>query len=415
MKKVMVIGLSPEYNYPGDYDKWSSENTRYASNHGASLISRTLIKMFDADYIDDFSRVEEYRRKYELCILAFATHITDWRDVKPYADFVEELDIPTAAFSLGIQDYVGNAGSVRSVHPSMLRILKHVSNTTGLIGVRGFYTASLLYKEGFNNVVPVGCPTLFGPLSQNFGVENRSNYSKPLNVFHRTLSDVTEKLISGIPLLGQDFLDEAVFTDRLSGDKKLVHAETQRYRGHAHGQTALDNIKLNGEFVWDFDSWFQRIGQADFVFGPRLHGCIAAIIQGIPAIMLARDIRVNEIARFFKIPVLNYGEISGLSVDDLFERTNYQDFNKVYPRRYNNFIAFLAECNILQYLVKKEEPRSLEFSFGDLQEDRVCTYQKIEDLNKRLALLERNAGIRAIARVPRIVKRIPFVSKLWSR
>ncbi|HLT71717.1 MAG TPA: hypothetical protein VKZ75_03665, partial [Cyclobacteriaceae bacterium] len=62
MKKVMVIGLSPVYNYPGDLDKWSSENTRFASNHGASLISRTLMKMFDADYVDDFSKVEEYRR-----------------------------------------------------------------------------------------------------------------------------------------------------------------------------------------------------------------------------------------------------------------------------------------------------------------------------------------------------------------
>lgn len=410
-----MIGLSPVYNYPGDLDKWSSENTRFASNHGASLISRTLMKMFDADYVDDFSKVEEYRRQYELCVLAFATHITDWRDVKPYADFVEKLDIPTAAFSLGIQDYVKNAGNVRSVHPSMLRILRHVSNTTGLIGVRGFHTASLLYKEGFNNVVPVGCPTLFNPLSYDFRVERRSSYSRPLNVFHRTLSDVSAKLISGVPLLGQDFLDEAVFTERLAQDAKLVQSETNKYIRHKHGRVALENIKRNGEFVWDFDSWFDRIGQADFVFGARLHGCIAAIIQGIPAVMLARDIRVREIANFFKIPVLDYDEASDLSVDDLFERARYEEFNEVYPRRYRNFIAFLTECNILRYLTKAEEPRSFEFSFSDLQQDRVCTYQKIEDLNQRLALLERNAGIRAVSRVPRLVKRIPFVSRLWSR
>src|SRR5690606_27853056 len=140
-------------------------------------------------------------------------------------------------------------------------------------------------------------------------------------------------------------------------------------------------------------------GQADFVFGARLHGCIAAIIQGIPAVMLARDIRVREIANFFKIPVLDYDEASDLSVDDLFERARYEEFNEVYPRRYRNFIAFLTECNILRYLTKAEEPRSFEFSFSDLQQDRVCTYQKIEDLNQRLALLERNDGIQAVSRV----------------
>src|SRR5690606_10115897 len=191
-------------------------------------------------------------QQYELCILAFATHITDWRDVELYADFVEKMDIPTAAFSLGIQDHVQNAGNVRRVHPSMQRILRHVSRTTGWIGVRGFYTASLLYKEGFSNVVPVGCPTLFGPLSSGFRVSPTETFKRPLNVFHRTLADVSVKLTSDVPLLGQDFLDEAIFTAGLSEDVKLVEAETRRYMHHKYGKAVLDSIKLNGEFVHDF-------------------------------------------------------------------------------------------------------------------------------------------------------------------
>src|SRR5690554_3666028 len=110
MKKVLVIGLGPEYNYPGNVKEWSSDNTKYASNHGASLISRTLLKMFDADYTSDLNNPSKYKNKYELLIIAFATHATDWRDVSPYAEFTEKLNIPTSIFSLGVQDYSSESG-----------------------------------------------------------------------------------------------------------------------------------------------------------------------------------------------------------------------------------------------------------------------------------------------------------------
>lgn len=409
MSKVMVIGLGPEYNYPGNLKLWGKDNTKYASNHGASLIARTLIKMFDADYIDDFSKIDEYRQQYELCVIAFATHATDWRDVSIYSNFIEKLDIPTSLFSLGIQDYTTMTGNVGSIHPSLLKILDHVSNTTKYIGVRGFHTASLLYKEGYNNVIPIGCPTLYNGLNRNLKIEKAPYFNNPVNVFHRTVTDVSKKLIENTTLLGQDFLDEVVFTDNFMDDP-LTQRERANYLSHQYGELGLSLIKSNGEFYKTFDAWFDRVGKADFVFGPRLHGCISGIIQGIPALMIARDIRVKEIAGFFKIPFVPYEKVNNQSLTELYDQLDYSDFNALYPQRYDNFISFLEESGVKRYLIKDEKAPGINFTFDDLQNHKVCLYQKINDINQRLSTLEEKNKPFSIRRA---AKQIPYAKAIW--
>ena len=75
--KTMIIGLSPEYNYPGSFEKWSSNNTYYASNHGASYICRALLRQFYADYIDDFSDIPALRNQYVCACLLFPRTSTE--------------------------------------------------------------------------------------------------------------------------------------------------------------------------------------------------------------------------------------------------------------------------------------------------------------------------------------------------
>ena len=414
MKKVIVVGINPQYNYPGDIKKWGESNTYYASNLGASFVSRTIIKMFDADYVEDIENVKNYKDKYELCVLAFTNHATDWRDVSPYADFIEKLNIPTALFSLGIQDYTAKSGLVGPLHHSINRILKYVPKTTGYIGVRGFHTASLLYKEGYNNVIPIGCPTLFNGMSRNLSINKSEQFSRPLFVFHRTFSDISIELVKNVTMLGQDLFDEAVFTSNFPNDQLKID-ETSLYSKHLYGKEMLDNIKTNGVFYADYDRWFNCIGSADFVFGPRLHGNIAGIVQGVPSLLTARDIRVKEIANFFKIPVVNYEDIGRQTLKDLYNSLDYSEFNALYPKRYDNFIGYLTKAGILKYYHKDENPCEINFSFDDLQEYRVSINQKIEimyqraqNLEKRVLKLERK---KLSNKLPRFINKIKRLYK----
>jgi hypothetical protein len=392
--KSMVIGLGPEYNYNiNDHHVWASDNTKYASNHGASLISRTLIDFFNADYVDDFSNIEQYQKEYGLCIIAFATHVTDWRDVSRYAKFVKALGIKTIAFSLGIQDYAKVSYKVNTIHSSLKELLDYVISSSGFCGVRGPNTASLLIKAGYKpeNIIRLGCPTLFRPLNRDLKIIKNKIFKKPLVVYHRTMADLNKELIGDVTLLGQDFLDEVVFDDNISQKHMLKEIELKDYSKHKNGTYALSKIKENGIFHRTFDEWFNEIKQYDFVFGARLHGCVAALVQGIPAVMLARDIRVQEIAEFYKIPYIKYENVGDKTIQEIYEEANFDEFNELYKHRFDNFIKLMDDLNVTDSLsFKKEIPDDYWFSKSDINADVSICYSDLKDLSQYVELLSQN-------------------------
>ena len=365
--KAMVIGLGPEYNYPGSLAEWKINNTQFASNHGASLISRAIAKQFNAEHVDDFSNIADLQNRYDCCIVALASHISSRRDVSFYADVIEKLDIKTVAFSLGVQDYAPTADEVIAVHPSVKRLLDAVAARSNFIGVRGHHTAFVLHKLGFRNVVPIGCPTLYWNLSPNLIIKKGQDFKKPLVAFHRTLAGASTELLLDTNILGHDFLDEAIFTDNLVLDQELREMELKAYRSYPHGEEALSQISRRGIFPPDFDTWFSTIGQSDFVFGPRLHGCIGALVQGIPAVLLTRDLRTKEMAEMFRIPHLDYGSLKGMTAADLYEQADFEGFSSTYKRRYINYLK-LTEINELESnLAPVENQPDFSFSLHDLQ------------------------------------------------
>ena len=390
--KSMVIGLGPEYNYNvEDHSIWSSNNTKYASNHGASLISRTLIEFFKADYIDDFSNIKTFKKEYDLCIISFATHITDWRDVSRYTKFVKALGIKTIAFSLGIQDYSEASSKVNSIHSSLKELLDYVIASSGFCGVRGPNTASVLIKVGYKpeNIIRLGCPTLFRPLDRNLKITKSRTFNKPLIVYHRTMADLNQNLIGAAPLLGQDFLDEVVFSNRIGKENELKKIEIDNYSKHKNGGFALGKVAENGVFYRTFDEWFDEIKNYDFVLGPRLHGCIAALIQGIPAVMIARDIRVQEIAEFYKIPYIKYEDVGDKTLEEIYELANFDDFNKLYEFRFDNFIKLMDDLKVTEHLsFKKDIPKDYWFNEADINANISIFFSELKDVSQRLGKLE---------------------------
>lgn len=389
-KKAMVIGLGPEYNYPNELAKWGKENTRYASNHGASLISRAITKQFNAEFVDDFSNIESLNNKYDTCFIAFATHITTKRDVSEYADVIEKLDMKVIALSLGVQDYFSNSNESFIFHPSLMKLLKIVSEKSNYIGVRGSHTASLLYKNGFTNVLPIGCPTLFWNLKPELNIEKSETFKEPAIVYHRTIANEGFHLLKNIPIVGQDFLDEVVFTKNLEEDVKLKELEIVEYKKYHHTDEILSYIDKNGVFHYSFQEWFDYIRTKDFILGPRLHGCIAALIQGIPAVMLARDLRVNEIAEFFNIPKIRYDELSDKSsAQQIFDEADYIKFNETYKLRYKNYLNFLALNGVESNLSSNNsEISNYTFTQDDYIRNLSIIHKEIRSLENRISEIQ---------------------------
>lgn len=417
MKKTMIIGLGPEYNYPENLNLWIKDNTKYASNHGASFISRALVKQFNGIHVDveEFSRIDQLREKYDKCIIAFATHVTTLRDVSVYADFIEKLGIPTYAFSLGVQDYLPLTSLAFKLHPSMHRLLEIVSEKSKFLGVRGHYTASILYKNGFKNVIPIGCPTLFWNLHRNIEINKPKNIVNPAMVYHRTLAgEEGMHLLKDIPLIGQDFLDEAVFTSNLENDKDLINYELSNYEIQGKLEQALRLIYKNGVFHHTFQDWFNDLKSRDFILGARLHGCIAGLTQGVPSVMLARDLRVKEVAEFFDIPFILYDKLKQKqTVQQIFEEADYSKFNATYKLRFDNYIKFLQDNGLASNLDTSIINDDYMFSYDDLRTNLSIFHEDVQEIKEELnGLREYKNTLKAADLMFNIFKKIPFSSKL---
>ena len=174
----------------------------------------------------------------------------------------------------------------------------------------------------------------------------KKEYADPAIVFHRTFGlQENLPLLDDLPLIGQDFLDEVVFVSHANTDKQLKKRELSEFDKQLGERQSLERIQKKGKFFFHYDEWFSYIGSRGFVFGPRLHGCLAAIVQGIPAVMTARDMRVQELAAFFKIPCLTYAEVPQFKTPKvLFEWADYSEFNLSYAEKFDNYNELLA-CN----------------------------------------------------------------------
>jgi len=416
--KAMVIGLGPQYNYPGSLDVWGSNNTRYASNLGASLISNSILKEFNADYIDDFSDIPALKRKYDTCLIAFATHITTWRDVSLYADVIEKLNMKTIALSLGVQDYAGKSTDVFKLHPSIKRLLDIVSNSSEWIGVRGHYTASILYQNGYSKVVPIGCPTMYWGLKEDLHIEKTEKPKKPLLVYHRALADSAYKIMQKVPILGQDYEDHVVFNNELEEDTKLKNWIVSDYNKMTHSENIRDSIQKNGIFVKDFKQWFDIIGQHDFVFGTRLHGCIAGLIHKKPAVLIPRDLRVREIAEFFDIPTVNIERLRNMTIENIYENADYSKFNSTYKIRYNNYYKLIEE-NGLETQLEKVEAKDFIYNQNDIKTNINIYNLQYASVQKQLENLKndiyKSSPYVTANTLHKFFQKIPFAKKLSKK
>jgi hypothetical protein len=249
-----------------------------------------------------------------------------------------------------MEDYVAAPNDIMELHHSVIRLLRLVSERSEAIGVRGPHTASILQKQGFKNIIPIGCPSLHWQLKDNIRIHKNNSMTKPLIVYHRTMSSYGLEAMKSATILGQDFLDEVIFTNNRNNDDSLYKQEMSQYLQLDDYKTVLAIINRNGIFPNRYRLWFDIIGAHDFVIGPRLHGCIAGLVQGIPAVLVPRDLRVKEIADFYNIPTVSMEDMQKNSIRQIFNEVDFSNFKKTHKDRYKNYHAFLQKNKLVHQL-----------------------------------------------------------------
>ena len=303
-------------------------------------VDRLRIEPGDADRINE---------RYDAYVIPLANAIR--RSYEPQllrmTALIRRLRIPVVILGIGAQANVRYATEpLGPIEKTVRAFASAVLDRSPSIGVRGELTHDYLAGLGFRDLEVIGCPSLFLD-GARLHVEKRvpeltSDSRIALNVspYVAAMGPIALRHAERYPnlvYLAQDIETlelllwgrphEAVPVD----DPRPIHA--------AHPLFRTDRVR----FFVDAWPWLGFLRGMDFSFGTRIHGNIAALMAGTPAVVLAHDSRTLELARYFEIPHRLMSTVPrAVDAAELYAEADFGPLQAGHPERWATFAGFLA-------------------------------------------------------------------------
>jgi Polysaccharide pyruvyl transferase len=260
---------------------------------------------------------------------------------------IRRLRIPVVVLGVGAQaDVHYRTERLRPIEPAVRAFVGAALDHAPSIGVRGELTQSYLEGLGFRDVEVIGCPSLFID-GRQLRVDKPGPVLAPdarvaINVspYVTAMGPIVRRHVERYPNLR--YIPQDIDTLELllwGGVGEDVPASEPRPIHPAHPLFRDDRAR----FFVDPWPWLAYLRTVDFSFGTRIHGNIAALMAGTPAVVLAHDSRTLELARYFAIPHRRIGELpADIDAADLYAEADYTAFNDGHAARFATFAAYLA-------------------------------------------------------------------------
>ncbi|MFF7332954.1 polysaccharide pyruvyl transferase family protein [Streptomyces sp. NPDC090306] len=267
---------------------------------------------------------------------------------------IEQLTIPVVVFGVGAQ--VGaeyDTGVLDPMKDSVKRFARAVLDRSATMGVRGELTADYLNGLGFKDVDIIGCPSMFlygdtFPALRKpgtFGPETRIALNLSPNA--RPVGD-----IAGLAARTAERFPRLMYFAQNMVDAELLYwGDTSAESGYVDDfplQLSHDLFR-EGKVTVPLDpkTWLEDLAEYDFAFGTRIHGNVAALLAGTPAVVLTHDSRTLELCRYFDIP---HRMFRGLPVDTdpatLYEEADFGPMYAGHAERFARMTAFLTRNDL---------------------------------------------------------------------
>ena len=266
---------------------------------------------------------------------------------------IEELTVPVTVVGVGAQASIEGAyKDAESVGAATSRFVRAVLDRSPSIGVRGEFTAEFLSELGFGDehVRVIGCPSMFmyGP---DFQVHKKVDALTQDSPIALNISPYVREM-GPISLYGAEHYPNLLYMAQNIQTLELMLHGT--YPMGKKGTMLRTGVPVTLEhplirqnrvrFFLDPKAWFAHLANYDFSFGTRIHGNIAALLAGTPALLLAHDSRTLELAHYHEIP---HREIGSLPADAdpaaLYPDCDWEPMNTGHPLRWDRFASFLTE------------------------------------------------------------------------
>lgn len=317
---------------------------------------------------------DKVREQHDCIVIPAANWLsvrTDWGDL---AERIDATNLPCIIVGLGAQSQ--SSKQVPTLSDGTLRLVKLVSERSRLISVRGEYSASVLENYGIRNVEITGCPSLLWSLGETIQINKRAKQVQNV-ALHSTRALYDERIFlnntrSRMSLcisrmanrLEIDYVSQSELPDMYFALNRLhnvgIYRKSIEFLSRLYDEKNHKKLRRyltkHAKVFFNVDDWVNYMRGKDLSIGTRLHGTIASLLAGTPALLITHDTRTRETAEFMNIPCMDVDDIS--MIDDLdfqmiYDTLNFDKFNKSYQSYIDRFAKFF-EANSLEHKLDKK-------------------------------------------------------------
>jgi len=276
------------------------------------------------------------------------------------AELVRALKIPVWCVGIGLQDSLPE-GDHSPLKRDIVDLMHALDEKAALFGVRGNQTLKWLKSVGIRRAQALGCPSMFAYPRNILSISAPKNFKRIITAGHLSLTKNPNskgtKLMAGLGDTRASYVfqgEHAHFKDLLDtphlydeARQELDASVLSEYIEKKCGITPPFNRYYS---FGESSAWRQVCAQHDVYVGERIHGGVAAMQAGVPALVLHADVRVQELTKFHGIPSCSLDEFAKngwrAAVKKHLSVSGIDNFQARYQEVLANFEAAMAHAGL---------------------------------------------------------------------
>jgi len=291
----------------------------------------------------------------DVVVVAAANWMNSHSDFGALAKRLEQARLPVVICGIGAQ--VSPGEKIPSLKDGTLRLIQLAAESSKAISVRGDFSCDVLDEYGIKNVISTGCPSLLlagasGPKLREDSTFSTSDVTlhATRHLFNRSEDGFQNYLYRQALRLGSDIVLQSELADiycaldvNLDESKRGV---TEEIFASAYGEESVlikSYLRTHGKVFVRLSDWVEYLITKKFCIGSRVHGTIASLIAGTPAVLMAHDKRTEEMAIRMGLPFVLEKDVDTsrpLDPKNYYDAEKFKAFVTHYDSYRRNFISF---------------------------------------------------------------------------
>ncbi len=234
----------------------------------------------------------------------------DWRLTASYRRLVQQLKVPTIILGIGVQvgllENATNLVLLKEQEDLLQEVGSRSRKGVANIAVRGDVSLRTCLNSGVRSCVSLGCPSLMLSPDTALGSVLHAKWAGLRKRLLGARSAWHLRIVFGMP---------ATWSEQLARLFVAVGRECPHFlivlqqESDVNGVQQLREMGLpvRDEQVRLFPTvsqWIATLAHFDLVISARIHGSLAATAASVPAVAVATDMRIDELASRMQIPTV---------------------------------------------------------------------------------------------------------------